>query len=220
MRCGWSVIWRKIPSAPIVGIWPWWSNGWLIETWRWKAFRATICKTYSPSVSRAAIRRPVPRVCWAPCGAFSSICTAKKYVRTIPARCWLRRNCRSGCRKISAKHRLNACCRRRWWISRWSCAIKLCLRYSTRPDCACRNWSAWQWATSACVRAWCGWSVKVIKNAWCRWAKRRSTGWKTGWNMAARGCWTVWRLMCCFPASARSRWPDRPSGIALNIMPS
>ncbi len=43
---------------------------------------------------------------------FSSICTGKKFARTIPARCWPRRSYRSGCQKISVRRRLSACCRR------------------------------------------------------------------------------------------------------------
>lgn len=50
---------------------------------------------------------------------FSSICTGKNSPGRS-ARCWPRRSYRSGCQKISVRRRLSACCRRRWWSSRWS----------------------------------------------------------------------------------------------------
>jgi site-specific recombinase XerD len=36
----------------------------------------------------------------APCAVSSSIFTGRKFARTIPARCWPRQSCRSGCRRI------------------------------------------------------------------------------------------------------------------------
>ncbi len=42
--------------------------------------------------------------------------------------------------KISVRRRLSACCRRRWWSSRWNCAIKRCWRCCMPPACASRSW--------------------------------------------------------------------------------
>lgn len=42
--------------------------------------------------------------------------------------------------KDLVRRRLSACCRRRWWSSRWNCAIKRCWRCCMPPACASRSW--------------------------------------------------------------------------------
>lgn len=49
---------------------------------------------------------------------------------------------RSGCQKISAKHKLRDYYSHRLLTCRWSYAIKPCLSYCMLPACAFRNWLA------------------------------------------------------------------------------
>ena len=59
-----------------------------------------------------------------------------------PSRSWPPRNSRSGCRKISAKHKLRDYYSHPQLTCRWSYAIKPCLSYCMLPVCVFLNWSA------------------------------------------------------------------------------
>lgn len=71
-----------------------------------RARSVTTCRRCLGNVSQGATKPPVPRVCLAPCVGCSSISTVRRFAKTIPARCWLPLSFRSGCQKISAKHKL------------------------------------------------------------------------------------------------------------------
>ncbi len=161
----------------------------------------TTSSTTSPGGWTSSSRPAARPVSCRPCAVSTSISTARSCAATIPPCCWRGPNCPRSCHRISAKPRWRRCCKRRWWMTRWSCATRRCSSCSTPPDCGSPSWWGSPPSMSACARGWCGWSARATRSGWFPWGRRRCTGWSVITVRGAACCWGAPARMWCSPPS-------------------
>jgi hypothetical protein len=133
-------IWPRIRSAPTGAILPCWWSGWPVGSSRWRAQsddlqallgeRGRGYKATSSARLLSAMRRLFQHL------------YREKIREDDPSALLASLSSRSGCRKISAKHKLRDYYSHRLLTCRWSYAIKPCLSYCMLPACAFRSWLA------------------------------------------------------------------------------